>query len=148
MKKSIIKKALALALSICACVGGISVCAEGDISATAVAPTPTPGIQPQYTAITVTSTYLQRLNSSTVNCQGSTTVRDGYNAGVTVELQRSDGGWHTIKSWSDSGGHAAVDENYPATDDSQYLYRLKVTHYSYTSGWSFVESVVKYSNII
>lgn len=146
MKKSIIKKVLVLSLSVCACVGGISVYTQGGTSSIAAAPTPTPGIQPQYTAIAVTTNYLQRLSSSTVNCQGSTTVWDGYNAGVTVELQRNDNGWTTIKTWSDSGSYAVVDENYPAPDG--YTYRLKVTSRSYTSGWSLIESVVKYSNII
>lgn len=147
MKKSIIKKVLAFTLSVCACVGGIGVCAQGGTSATMAVPTPTPGISPQYTAISFTSNALQHLGSGKMNCQGSTTVRDGYNAEVIVELQKNDGGWKTIKTWSDSGADSAmVEENYYVL--SGYFYQLKVTNRSYTSGWSLIDDVVKYSNIV
>ncbi len=145
MRKTIIKKVLALVLSVCACAGGM-IANTGAVSA--AVPTPTPGISPQYTAITATSTGIIWRTSEKLNCQGSTNVRDGYNAEVIVELQRNNNGdWETIKTWSDSGdGIAMVDEDYYALNSS--FYRVKTTHRSYTSGWSLIETVVKYSRII
>ncbi len=86
-------------------------------------------------------------SSGTLTCIGETGVSSGYNAGVTVELQKFDGAWYTIKSWSDSGyKFARVNETYPA--DSGYSYRLKVTHNAYNSSWSLVESFTKTGSVV
>lgn len=144
MKKSIITKILAFTLALSACAGSMGVYAQEDAGQSTVIDSE---IQPRYTAIATTSTYLKNLGSGKLNCQGSTTVRDGYNAGVTVELQKSNNGtWTTIQTWSDSDSTGAiVDVNYNAGSGT---FRLKTTHRSYTSGWSLVETVTKYSNIV
>ncbi|MCI8404723.1 MAG: hypothetical protein HFE49_07445 [Clostridia bacterium] len=144
MKKSVITKILALTLALSACAGSMSIYAQEEAETAAVVDT---DIQPRYTGITSTSVYLKNLGSGNLNCQGSTVVRNGYNAGVTVELQKNNNGtWNTIKTWSDSGdGVAAIEVNYYAGSGT---YRLKATHRSYTSGWALVESVTKYSNIV
>ena len=145
MKKSVITKILALTLALSACAGSMSIYAQEEAETAAVVVGT--DIQPRYTAITSTSTYLTNRGSGKLNCQGTTVVRDGYNAEVIVELQKSNSGsWDTIKTWSDSGADAAVvDVNYYVSGGT---YRLKATHRSYTSGWALVESVTKYSNIV
>lgn len=150
MNKQMTKRIAALALAVCACVGGMGVCAaqNGGTGTAPAAVKPTPDVaQPQYTAILVLTNYLDNLGGGNVSCQASNTVRKGYNAGVKVELQHYDEGWKTIMTWSDSGkGYAAVDEDY--TVPSGYAYRLQVTSKSYTSGWSLIETETDYSNII
>ncbi len=145
MKKSMITKILALTLALSACAGGMSVYAQGgEAETSAVIDT---DIQPKYTAIVTTSSGLKHMGSGKMNCQGTTTVRDGYNAGVTVELQQNtSSGWTTIQSWSDSDSDwAIIEQNYYVPKG--YSYRVKTTHRSYTSSWSLIESVTKYSNI-
>lgn len=80
-------------------------------------------------------------------CFGSTTVQGGYTAYVKVELQQNDGGWDTIKTWSNKGGtNAYIDQNYAVM--SGYSYRLKLTHKSYDSNDNLIETITKYSDII
>lgn len=101
----------------------------------------------QNVAITTTYNNLTLGSFGKLTCDGTTTTQSGYNAGVTVELQQYNGGWNTIKTWSDTGAtYAVVCEPYYVSKG--YSYRLKVTHKSYNSNWIQLESFVKYSNTV
>ena len=70
---------------------------------------------------------------TTLTCYGSTTVYDGYYAGVIVYLETldSDNDWVTVTAWSDYDPDcASVYEDYKV---SAGQYRLTTTHRSYTS---------------
>ncbi len=70
---------------------------------------------------------------TTLTCHGTTTVYNGYYAGVIVYLETldDDGDWVTVTAWSDyDSPFAAVSEDYKV---SAGTYRLSTTHRSYTS---------------
>lgn len=104
-------------------------------------------VMPMYVGITAATCSLTLGSYGKLTCEGATQTSNSYYAGVTVELQRNDGGWTTIKTWSvTDGSYAAVYEDYFVL--SGYSYRLKVTHKSYTKNWVEVESVTAYSNTV
>lgn len=107
-------------------------------------------IQPYNIAITTTSNsfVLTNVSTKTVECYGATTVQQGYNAKVTVELQRSvTGGWDTEKTWTDTGTYSASVYKTPSV--SSGTYRLKLTHVALNSaGTSVVETIIKYSDVV
>ena len=145
MKKTTITKIAALALAVSACVGGVNVCAQNvnEDNAMTIAEQ---GIEPRYTGIATTYTYLKAVGSKTLSCQGSTSTRPGYTATVTVELQQNKGGWTTIKTWYDSASeYAVISDDYNV--DTGYSYQLKVTHRSYKGG-TLIDSDVSYSDVV
>ncbi len=146
MKKNITKRLTALALGIvCICSVGVSYAEnnDGNCSAQAIGGT----ASPMYTGISSTTMGFDINSNGSLYCSGSTSAWSGYKAGVVVELQKNDGGWTTIKTWSDyDDTFAAVDNNWFVEDG--YSYRLKITHYAYDSNWNQVYSVVKYSRTI
>ncbi len=102
---------------------------------------------PMYIAIAQTYVNLTISSSGKANCEASTTVIKGYTADVYVELQQYDGGWTTIKDWSDSASHCAVvDEDWYVEDG--YKYRVKSTHRSFNSSGNQVEKTTFYSKTV
>ena len=142
MKFSKVKKAFSLVLCMVMCMGLFAV-----PSFAAVKPG-TDVVSPQNIAIAATDNILELGSLGKLTCLGSTEVQDGYNAKVTVELQRhQNGSWTTIKTWSDYGdAFAAIEKDYYVT--SGYYYRLKLTHQAYTAGGTLVETIYKYSDVI
>ena len=142
MYKNNLKKVVAVVLSV------VSLCSTGMLSYANVKNNSDfdYGIAPNYIAISSTYTALYKNSNGSLNCDADTVVwRD--NAGVKAELQRYDGGWKTIKTWSDKGeDFASVDNDWFVA--SGYDYRLKTTHYAYDSNWNTVETVVKYSKTV
>lgn len=139
MKKSTLKKLTAIVLSVCACISAMSLCAQAAVK-------PPAENLPQYTAIATTSNSLEHKGNGKLEIFGSTSVYDGYNASVYVELQKYNNGWGYVNSWSDSGSlFAVVDTTYYVTTGA---YRLKLTHKSYTSGWRQLDNVTKYSDTV
>lgn len=144
MKKSIVKKVVALAMAISLCLGISSTCVFAQNNAV---PSDSGDVMPMNIAIISTYNNLTLGTLGKLTCEGHTEVQPGYYAGVFVELQQYDGGWDTIKSWTDSGSIAAiVDKDYYV--DKGYSYRLKLTHSAYNTNWTLVESFVKYSKIV
>lgn len=81
-----------------------------------------------------------------LTCSADTEVPSGYTSKTTVELQQNDGGWTTIKTWTDSGSAiTSVEKTHYATKG--YSYRLKITHQAYR-GSTLVETITDYSNTI
>ena len=101
----------------------------------------------QNIAIATMSNNLTKGTSGKLTCEGATTVRSGYYAEVVVELQKYDGGWYTIATWSDTDSDfASVSKTYTAT--SGYSYRLRLTHTAYDRNWNYIESFVKFSRTV
>lgn len=96
--------------------------------------------------IAISSVYLNlKMSGGMFECSGNTMTEDNYTAGVTVNLQRYDGGWETIETWSDTGEQIAeVDKYY--TPLKGYKYRLYSVHKAYNGNGSCIESVTKYSD--
>ena len=143
MKKSTIKKAAALFMAATLCLSG------GASSVFAKAPDPADNgeIMPMNIAITTTYNNLKLGTLGKLSCDGETAVQPGYYAGVFVELQQYNGGWNTIKSWTNTdSAFAVVEEDYYV--EKGYSYRLKLTHSAYTTSWTLVESFVKYSKVV
>lgn len=138
MKKSTLKKLTAIVLCVCTCIGAMGVCAQAAVK-------PPAENLPQYTAIATTANVLDYLGNNKLDIGGTTSVYDGYNASVYVELQKYNNGWGYVNSWSDSGSYAVVDTTYYVTTGA---YRLKLTHKSYTSGWRQLDNVTKYSKTV
>lgn len=104
-------------------------------------------ISPNYIVINATENDFVLKSLGYFECYGATDVPSGYTAYVKVELQQNDGGWSTIKTWSDKDYISAfVDENYAVM--SGYSYRLKLTHKAYDSNDNLIETVTKYSEVI
>lgn len=136
--KKLLKKSLALMLSALVSVPIVN---------------PTPGAlaamgntdSTQNIAIVLTYNYLGD-ESSYLICHGETATQYGYTAKVKVELQRYNGGWSTIKTWTDTHSNFAdvYEEPSPAKG---YSYRLKLTHQAY-KGSTLVETINSTSNTV
>ena len=104
-------------------------------------------VSPANIVITATDYYFNLKSLGILECFGATTVQRGYTAYVKVEVQQNDGGWDTIKTWTNKdSSHAFIDENYAVM--SGYSYRLKLTHKSYDSNDNLIETITDYSDII
>ena len=98
-------------------------------------------------AISGTENGLTITASGSAQCSGKTTVVSGYKAKIKVELQRKNGSWSTIKTWTATGdGVARISKSYSVS--SGYQYRVKTTHYALTSSGSIVESQYGYSDLV
>ncbi len=84
-------------------------------------------------------------SGNTMNCYGYTTVPNGYKAGLVIELQKYDGGWATIKTWSSTGG-TITEMSRTHSVSSGYRYRLKTIHKAYNGAGGTAETIVKYSS--
>ena len=104
-------------------------------------------VLPNYVAITRVYNYLGMETDGQLLCIGETDVQNRYNTGVKMELQQYDGGWDTIKTWTDTGTKSVSLEKYYSVA-SGYSYRLKLTHYSYDSNWNQLEAITKYSSTV
>lgn len=102
----------------------------------------------QNIAIATMYNNLTKSSSTTLICEGSTTVRSGYYAEVVVELQQyKNSEWNTIKTWSDTDSDfASVYKT--CSVSSGYSYRLRLTHTAYDSNWKYIESFVKFSRTV
>lgn len=101
-------------------------------------------LAPYNIAINTTSCNLTMNSPGNLSCNGKTIVRTGYKAGVTVELQRMDSDWNTIKTWTSTANkEAIVNENWYVTKG--YSYRLKTSHYAYNSSGNLIEVIPSYS---
>lgn len=93
---------------------------------------------PFFIAISSDSRGLELGFGGQLICSADTVVRNGYTAKVTVELQQDDGGWSTIKTWTDTyDDFAVVDGRYYVAKG--YDYRLKVSHQAY-KGSTLIET--------
>lgn len=106
----------------------------------------TPQIQPRYVGLSSAQAYLSISSDGCAHCTATVRIRSGYNASVTMELQRSRVGsnWSAVTSWSASGsGTISLDEYYYVA--SGYTYRVVVHVTASDSRENFVESVSKNS---
>ena len=143
MKFKTVKKIIALALcAVMICCGGIAQAGEAGTQAAGG------GVSsPMYIAINSTSSGLTIGTLGKATCSGSTSTQENYLAGVIVELQQYDGGWTTIKEWSDFDWDVAMlSENWYVAKG--YNYRVKTTHYAYRISGKLVEEVTKYSKTV
>ena len=141
MKKKGFRKTLALivAATMCLALPGIGTYAQAE--------EPNYEIAPANIIIAATDNCLEWESGNILYCCGGTQVPYGYEAYVKVELQQYDGGWTTIKTWTDRGGsYAIVERNYAVM--SGYDYRLKLTHKAYDSNGNLIETIIKYSPIV
>ena len=140
MKSSIIKKITVATSIICMCFSFVS-----DFCIKTYAALPDNEIiAPQYIAIYSCDCSLTK-SAGGLKCKGATYTSSQYTAGVFVELQQYNGGWETVKSWSEREVSAAsVSETYyPA---SGYTYRVRTIHQAYNSSGTLVEIDTTYSN--
>lgn len=143
MKNSDIKKMIAVALATIS----LSTSAQFALAETLNVHSGGDVISPLNIAISMTNNNLSLGTLGKLSCYGRTAVQNGYIAGITVELQQYNGGWSTIKTWSDSNSNfVSISDDYYVTKG--YNYRLKLTHKAYNRSWGLVESLVKYSNTV
>lgn len=100
-------------------------------------------VSPYFIAITSYDNVFD-ISSGTATCYGYTSVRSGYIARVIVELQKLNGDWETIETWTQYGPSitAQVDEEY---DLEKGTYRLKTTHQAF-KGIDTAETYTVYSD--
>ena len=103
-------------------------------------------VEPRYTGLFSVTVSLNISSGGLSAPYGCASLRSGYTADMTLELQRSSNGysWSSINDWSTSGsGMITLDKAYYVV--SGYDYRSKCTTYVYDSNGSLVDSVVKFS---
>jgi len=125
--EKISKKSIALLMVMVLCIG----CFTLTVSA-------------RWSYIATTYDCLELKSGGKFHCDGQVSVFDGYKAKITVELQQYNGGWNTIKTWSDYDWDFAV----VCTDwyvAKGYQYRLKLTNQALSSSGSVLETHVDYS---
>jgi len=87
-------------------------------------------IEPRYTGIAHVYAVLNISEIGAASCGGSTRVRSGYTADLTVELKR-DG--TTIKTWTASGtGNLTAGSTYFVTSGHTYVVTTSVVVYDST----------------
>lgn len=118
-----------------------SVFAENTNQTRAISPGET--ISPQFIALENKDCRLT-ISSGVATCYGYTKTSSGYIARVTVELQKLDGTWETIKTWNKmgSGMTAIINETYSVGSGT---YRLKTTHQAFR-GIDLIESHTMYTD--
>lgn len=103
-------------------------------------------IEPRYTGLTSLAVSIDIASGGLSTPYGCATIRSGYTADVTLELQRSSNGysWSTVKEWTSSGsGRIILDKEYFVV--SGYDYRSKCTAKVYNSSNTLVDNVTEYS---
>lgn len=105
-------------------------------------------IQPRYTGLYSLTVSLDIASGGRSTPYGDVSLRSGYSADLTLELQRSSNGysWSSVKEWSTSGSGAGLvylDKTYYVT--SGYDYRAKCTVKVYDSSNKLVDNVTEYS---
>jgi hypothetical protein len=119
----------------------------GALPASAALPSTGDIVSPKNIVINATEYDFVLKSFGVLECYGSTDVPMGYVAYVKVELQQNDGGWDTIKTWSNKGGtNAFIDRDYAVM--SGYSYRLKLTYKAYDSNDNLIETITDYSEVI
>lgn len=141
-RKNIYAILAALAVSM----GGMSALAAEPAEPAQGAASQQENIMPCFTAIADGWNGLLNEGSGKLRCTGGTSVRDGYTAGVIVELQEyQNGGWSTIKTWSGMGNSSLqIEESWYVVSGS---YQVKVTHIA-MRGNSSAETYTTYSRTV
>ncbi len=123
----------------------VSAADSGNIGSVAIRQTE---INPRFIAIWDCGRALTLENSlGKLYCMGYTDTYSGYKGYVMVELQKMDGTWDTIKTWTHSSNTASatVDEYYYV---GRGTYQLKVTHRAYNSNNVQVDEFIAYSDLL
>lgn len=116
-------------------------------SATAFAAMPET-VEPMYTGILSVRPEIKIGHLGEISCTDTVSVRSGYTASVTWELQYGqNGNWAKNMTWEKSGtGNISLKTTRYAM--SGFSYRLKTTVKVYNAKGTLVESPVKYSTVV
>lgn len=104
-------------------------------------------VSPRYENIS-SFTFSPSIDGHYVFCSAKVSTRYSYNVEVIVELQKRDGGWSTVDSWSDNNTSVAYVSNVQYYIVSGALYRFRATANIYDSRGNLLESTEKYSSIM
>ncbi len=143
MKKQMVKLIALVVVVVLGC-AGITVIANDNITETEIGTE----INPCFTAIHDCSRALVKENSlGKLYIEACTITYQGYKGSVKVELQHYDGGWNTIKTWTDepNSTFAGVGKYYYVDNGS---YQLKVTHKALNSNGTTAETFTAYSDVV
>ena len=104
-------------------------------------------IQPCEIGIATLNCRLDISSSGKARCLGEVTVKAGYDAEVTLALQRRTSGrpWSDVTSWTDSGTSTLSESRYVT---SGYDYRCELTVDVYSSSGKHVAPYTEYSDIV
>lgn len=105
-------------------------------------------INPRFVALSDCGNALTLENSlGKLYCYGYTDTYSGYKAYVKVELQKMDGTWTTIQTWTDSSNSTAatVSEYYYVAKGT---YQLKITHKAYNQNGTLADEFTSYSDVV
>lgn len=97
----------------------------------------------KYISIIKTSLNIERITKAKVNCWADLMVDYGNIAMITMELQKNDGTWQTIKKWENQcDSYVCIDEDWYV--ENEYQYRIKVMFEAYTKDMELIESETQY----
>lgn len=115
------------------------------ISAKAATPEP---IQPMYIGIVSLSPRVVISPTGTISCADTVSLKNGYSADVTWELNYGTGSkLSNLSTWTTSGkGEITLSKGRQAIHG--YNYQLKTTAKVYNSSGKYVETAVKYSSVV
>ena len=106
-------------------------------------------IQPRFVALSDCGNLLSLENSlGKLYCMGYTDTYSGYKAYVKVELQKMDGTWTTIQTWT----HAPSNSTSATVAEYYYVakgtYQLKITHKAYNQNGTLADEFTSYSDVV
>lgn len=108
----------------------------------------TDSIQPMYVGVVSLFPHVKVTSAGLVVCTDTVTLKNGYSADVTWELNYGAGGNFSNRStWTASGSRniSLYKERYAVRG---YSYQLKTSAKVYDSSKNYVETVVKYSPVV
>ena len=141
MKNTVLKKVMVLMLALTMCLGCTMAFASDEARRTE-----DPSGPAKYSYIVYCANYITVNSAGLVSCDSETDVQPGYTAGIRMDLQKLDGAWYTLKTWSGTQSrNAFVAGNWYVVRGT---YRLKLTHTALNSSGQVLETVTKYSKTI
>lgn len=116
--------------------------------ASATGSEPTEDIAPLYEQLIGMSSLLKINSLGYAEAYGTATVRAGYNVEATIELQKLDGNWNTISSYTSSGTGILGTKPYIKMFVVHGTYQAKVTAVVTDSYGNHIETQTALSQVV
>ena len=104
-------------------------------------------VSPRYKEVQTIYMSLEISDSGRADCYTSVQIAYGYTVELEVKLQKLDGKWTDVKTWTTTGERRiTIDEPWYVVRG--YDYRLRITATVHDQYGNFIEAPFEYSNIV